>query len=87
MSSDDEIWDDENKPAGSNEQYDAMLVDVQDPSVSYGALGIDAPNVAEAIGDAREWARTACQKIGKKARLIVTGGGIHGSYSEVIDPA
>jgi hypothetical protein len=83
---DDEIWDDEDKAAGRDEQYDAMLVDVQDQTSSYGRATIDAASVNGAIGKAREWAQAECQKIGKRARLIVTGGGIHGSHSEVIEP-
>jgi hypothetical protein len=86
MSGDDEIWADENQPAGSNEQYDAMLVDIKDQPSSYSRETIEASNDAEAISKAREWARAECQKIGKKARLIVTGGGISGSYSKEIDP-
>ena len=42
----------------------------------------------QAKSKAREWARAECktQKISKKILLIVRGGTIYGSYSEVIDP-
>jgi hypothetical protein len=86
MNDDDEIWDDEKEPAGSNEQYDAMLVDVQNHSCSYGCETFQAMNDGEGIVLALQWAMAECQKIGKKALLIVTGGSIHGSHSEVIEP-
>ena len=86
---DDEMWDDEDEPAGSNEQYDAVLQDIKDPSIyiGEGQRTIDASTDDEAKAKAREWARAECQKIGKKARLVVTGGTIYGSHSEEIDPA
>jgi hypothetical protein len=87
MNNDDEIWGDEDEPSGSDEPYDAMLVDVQDPSVSFGVRVIEASSEDEAISKARQWALAGCRKIGKKARLIVVGGGISGSHSEEIDPA
>jgi hypothetical protein len=87
MNNDDEIWGDEDEPSGSDEPHDAMLVDVQDPSVSFGARVIEASSEDEAISKARQWALAECQKIGKKARLTVVGGAISGSHSEEIDPA
>ena len=86
---DDEMWDDEDEPAESNKPYDAVLQDIKDPSVSYGAQVIEASTDDEAKSKAREWARAECktQKISKKILLIVRGGTIYGSYSEVIDPA
>lgn len=86
MNDEDEIWADEDEPAGPNEQYDAMLVDIIDQASSYGRETIDAASDNEAISKAREWARAECEKIGKTALLIVTGGDIHGSHSEVIEP-
>jgi hypothetical protein len=72
---------------GPNEQYDAMLVDIKDQLSSYNRQTIEASNDYEAISKAHEWAMAECQKIGKKARLIVVGGTILGSHSAVIDPA
>ena len=88
MNDDDEIWADENEPSKSNEQYDAVLEDIQDRSVyvGEGRRIIEASNDAEAKSKAREWARAECRKIGKKARLLIVGGTILGSHSEEIDP-
>jgi len=86
MNDDDEIWaDEDDEPAGSNEQYDAVLEDIEDRS-NLGLEIIEAATDAEAIGEARQWAKAECQKIGKKALLIVIGGSISGCHSEVIEP-
>jgi hypothetical protein len=82
---DDEIWEDEDEPAGPHEQYDAVLVDIKDQDLTYSTEVIDAATDEEAVAEAREWARTECKIIGT-ARLIVTGGSISGSHSEVIGP-
>jgi hypothetical protein len=82
---DDEIWADEDEPTASSDQYDALLVDIKDQDLTHSTEVIEAATDAEAIAEAREWARTECENIGK-ALLIVTGGGIRGSHSEVIEP-
>ena len=82
---DDEIWADEDEPTGPNKQYDAVLEDIKDRS-NLGLEIIEATTDAEAIGEARQWAKAECQKIGEKALLIVIGGSISGSHSEVIEP-
>jgi hypothetical protein len=79
MNDDDEIWADEDEPSGSDEPYDAMLVDIKDQTSSYGRETIEATTDDEAIGKAREWARAECTKRDIEARLIVTGGTILGS--------
>jgi hypothetical protein len=74
------------QPAGADEQYDAMLVDVEDYSKSYGANVISASSDAEAKSKACDWASAECEMIGiERALLVLTGGGIAGSYSAVID--
>jgi hypothetical protein len=86
MNGDDEIWaDEDDEPAESNEQYDAVLEDIKDRS-NLGLEIIEAATDAEAISKAREWAKSECQKIGEKALLIVVGGAISCSHSEVIEP-
>jgi hypothetical protein len=86
MSEEDEIWGDEHQPAGGEEQYEAMLVDVEDHSNSYSSDVIFASSDAEAKTKACEWASEECETIGiERALLMLTGGGIAGSYSAVID--
>jgi hypothetical protein len=67
------------------DEYDAELRDVDQRS-TYDRKTVRAANKEEAIGEARQWAVARCDEIGKKLRLIVTGGSIYGSHSEVIEP-
>jgi hypothetical protein len=87
MSDEDEIWDDKNEPAKSDESYyDAMLVDVEDHSNSYSADVIFASTDADAKAKARQWATEECEMVSvDRALLILTGGSIKGSYSVMIE--
>ena len=81
MNDEDEIWADENQSAGADEAYDAMLVDVDDHTNSYGADIIFASSDTEAKAKAREWASAECEMVGiERALLVLTGGTITGSY-------
>ena len=55
---DDELWADEDEPADSNAQYDAVLEDIKDDLTTYGRETIEASSDDEAISKAREWARS-----------------------------
>ena len=88
MSEDDPIWGNEDQPERAGESYDAMLVDVDDGAKSYGRETIVALSDDEAIAKARKWAWAECERQGiEKARLVLVGGTIGGSYSLLIDRA
>jgi hypothetical protein len=82
MSHEDEIWNDPDQP---KQQYMATLVDIADGS-NLGEEIFDSATPLDGIGQAYQWAKGICQKVGKAGRLSVTGGDIYGSHSEVIEP-
>jgi hypothetical protein len=67
-------------------QYVAQVVEIEEPRHYHSPEPIEAVSDDEAITKARQWARGECNRIVKKALLILTGGGIYGSYSEPINP-
>ena len=88
MSEDDPIWGNEDQSGRAGEPYDAQLVDVEDGAKSYGRETIVALSDDEAIAKARKWAWAECERQGiEKARLVLVGGTIGGSYSLLIDRA